>query len=208
MPKVEVWPTVHDERKSLAADLDGLDDAGWGTTSLCSGWTVQDVVAHLTAMSKLSGASFFPRLLASGFSLTRMQAKDIAAEKGPSPADTLARFKASVESTGRPPGPLDTMLGEVIVHSADVRRPLGIAHQYPTDAVVEVAEFYRRSNLIIGGKRRISGLALQATDTDWAAGSGPVVSGPVLSLLLALTGRKAALDDLSGEGVAILRSRV
>jgi uncharacterized protein (TIGR03083 family) len=207
MPKVEVWPTVHAERKALAADLDSLDDAGWSTMTLCSDWTVRDVVAHMTASSKLSGAKFFPKLVASGFSLTRLQAKDIAAERGSSPADTLARFKAQVDATGRPPGPLDTILGEVIVHSADIRRPLGIAHQYPTDAVAEVADFYRGSNLIIGGKRRVEGLTLQATDTDWSAGSGPVVSGPVLSLLQAMTGRRAALDDLSGDGLATLRSR-
>jgi uncharacterized protein (TIGR03083 family) len=207
MPKVDVWPTVHAERKALAADLDGLDDAGWGTVTLCSEWTVRDVVAHMTATSKLSGAQFFPKLLASGFSLKRMQAKDIATERGSSPGDTLARFRTQVDSTGHPPGPLDTILGEVIVHSADIRRPLGIAHQTPTDAVAQVADFYRGSNLIIGGKRRIAGLTLQATDSDWSTGSGPVVSGPVLSLLLALTGRKAALDDLSGEGVATLRSR-
>lgn len=207
MADAEVWPTVHAERKALAADLDGLDDAGWNTTTLCTDWTVRDVVAHMTATSKLSGPTFFPKLLASGFSLKRLQAKDIAAERGSSPADTLARFKAQVDSTGRPPGPIDTILGEVIVHAADIRRPLGIAHQYPTDAVARVAEFYRGSNLVIGGKRRVEGLTLQATDTDWSAGTGPVVSGPVLSLLQAMTGRKAALDDLGGEGLATLRSR-
>jgi uncharacterized protein (TIGR03083 family) len=207
MPKVEVWPVVHAERKALAADLDSLDDAGWNGPTLCADWTVRDVVAHMTATSRITGATFFPKFLGSGFSLKRMQAKDIAAERGSSPADTLARFKAQVDSTGRPPGPLDTMLGEVLVHSADIRRPLGIEHQYPADAVAEAAEFYMGSNLIIGGKRRAAGLTFKATDTDWSTGSGPVVSGPVLSLLLAVAGRKAAIDDLSGDGVATLRSR-
>src|SRR5579862_7870121 len=207
MDRGDVWPTVRAERKALAADLDGLDDASWGTTSMCTDWTVRDVVAHLTATSKISTATFFPRLLASGFSLKRLQEKDIASERGGSPADTLARFKAQVDSTGRPPGPIDTMLGEVIVHSADIRRPLAIAHEYPPDAVVEAANFYRNSNLVIGGKRRVAGLTLQATDTDWTAGSGPVLSGPVLSLLLAIAGRTPALDDLSGDGLATLRSR-
>jgi uncharacterized protein (TIGR03083 family) len=207
MAKVDVWPTVHAERKALATDLDGIDDRSWDTTTLCTDWTVRDVVAHMTATAKLSGATFFPKLLASGFSLGRLQAKDIAAERGSSPADTLARFKAQVDSTGHPPGPVDTVLGEVIVHSADIRRALGIAHDVPTDAVVEVADFYKGSNLILGSKRRIAGLTFQATDTSWSSGTGPVVSGPVLSLLLAMTGRKAVLDDLSGDGVATLRAR-
>ena len=207
MAGTDPWPVIHAERKSLAADLDGLSDQAWATPSLCTGWTVRDVVAHMTATSKVSGANFLPKLAASGFRFARMQDKEVAAERGGSPADTLARFKARLESTGRPPGPIDTMLGEVIVHSEDIRRPLGIGHSYPTDAVVRVANFFSGSNLIIGSKRRISGLTLRATDAEWENGTGPLVSGPVLALVVAMTGRKAALDDLAGEGVDILRSR-
>jgi hypothetical protein len=73
--------------------------------------------------------------------------------------------------------------------------------------VVEVADFFKKSNLIIGAKRRIDGLSLRATDVTWSHGSGPEVAGPILSLVMAMTGRKAALGDLSGEGVATLGSR-
>jgi hypothetical protein len=72
---------------------------------------------------------------------------------------------------------------------------------------VTVADFYKGSNLLIGSKNRIAGLTLRATDTDWSHGSGPEVSGPILSLVMAMTGRKQADDDLSGDGVATLRSR-
>src|SRR5581483_3136617 len=207
MARVDVWPVVHDERKALAADLEGLGDADRATVSLCTGWTVRDVLAHMTATSKITGATFFPKLITSGFSLKRLQAKDIAKEKGGSPADTLAGFRAQVDSTGRPPGPIDTMLGEVIVHSEDVRRALGIAHEYPREAAAQVADFYRGSNLVIGGRRRAAGLRFQATDLDWSAGDGPVVSGPIVSLMLAIAGRTRAVDDLTGDGVATLRSR-
>ncbi len=119
-----------------------------------------------------------------------MQSNGIAAEKGSSPADTLAGFEAIVTSTGHPPGPPDTMLGETIVHSEDIRRALGLKHAYPTEAVVQAADFFKRSNLIIGTKRRITGLKLRATDTEWSTGDGPEVTGPILALLLAMTGRK------------------
>jgi len=99
------------------------------------------------------------------------------------------------------------MLGEVIIHSADIRRPLGIQRAYPAAAVTRVADFCTRSNLLLGGKTRSSGLTLRATDADRAAGSGPVESGPALSLVLAITDRPAALADLSGDGLATLRSR-
>ena len=68
--------------------------------------------------------------------------------------------------------------------------------------------FYKGSNLIVGAKKRIDGLRLQATDANWATGAGPEVSGPVLALVLAMTGRTAALDDLTGDGVAQLQARM
>jgi uncharacterized protein (TIGR03083 family) len=205
--KSDVWPTIHAERKALAADLDGLSEDAWATPSLCGEWTVRDVLAHMTGTAKITTGSFFPKLIGSGFSLGRLQAKDIAEERGASPADTLARFKQEIDATGRPPGPIDTPLGETVVHAEDIRRPLGIKHPYPTNDVVRVADFYKNSNLILGTKRRIAGLSLEATDTAWRHGTGPTVSGPMLSLLMAMTGRKAVLDDLSGDGLATLRTR-
>src|SRR5580700_293028 len=134
MAKTDIWPTVHSERRALAADLGGLGEDQWSTKTLSQDWTVRDVVAHMTATAKITPATFFPRLAVSGFSLTRLQAKDIATERGGSPADTLERFQAVVTSTKHPPGPADTMLGETIIHAEDIRRPLGIHHDYPTDA--------------------------------------------------------------------------
>jgi uncharacterized protein (TIGR03083 family) len=203
---MDIWPVVQAERKSLVADLSALDANQWSTTSLCTEWTVRDVVAHMTATAKITPAGFFPKLAASGFSFGKMQAKDIAAESGDSTADTLARFESIVTSTKRPPGPPDTMLGETIVHSQDIRGALGLQHQYPMAAVVEVADFFKGSNLLIGTKRRIAGLTLRATDTVWSHGSGPEVTGTVLALLMAMTGRKVT-DQLSGDGVETLRSR-
>ena len=121
-------------------------------------------------------------------------------------ADHLG-FEAVLTSVKHPPGPGNTWLGEVIVHSEDIRRPLGITHQYPTAAVVQVADFYQGSNLLIGAKRRIEGLTLRATDAAWSHGTGPEVSGPIISIVLAMTGRKTAADDLTGDGVTTLRAR-
>lgn len=161
MPKVDVWPTIHAQRKALAADLDGLTNEQWETRSLCTDWSVRDVVAHMTATAKISAGQFFPRLIASGFSLRKLQTKDIGIERGSSPADTLARFKAEVDSSKHPPGPGGSWLGEVIIHSEDIRRSLGMSHDYSVDAVVDVADFYKGSNLIVGAKRRIAGLRLR-----------------------------------------------
>ena len=119
----------------------------------------------------------------------------------------MAYFEGVLTSVKHPPGPNTTWLGETIVHSEDIRRPLGITHSYPAEAVVAVADFYTGSNLLIGSKRRITGLALLATDAEWSHGTGPEVAGPILALVMAMTGRTAALDDLTGDGVATLRTR-
>lgn len=204
---MEIWPVIHAERRALASDLRELNEAQWSTRSLCTDWTVRDVLAHMTATAKISPPSFFVKLAGSGFSLTKLQGKDIAAERGASPSDTLSGFEAIASSTGHPPGPADTMLGETIVHSEDIRRPLGLQHAYPTPAVVQAADFFKGSNLVIGTKRRITGLTLRATDAEWSTGTGPEVAGPILTLLMAMTGRKAATAELTGEGVETLASR-
>lgn len=207
MDKTDIWPVIHAERKALAADLQALSDEQWVSASLCDQWPVRDVVAHMTATAKITPPVFFAKLAGSGFSLTRLQDKDIAVERGITPADALARFEAIETSVKHPPGPADTWLGETIVHAEDIRRPLGIRHDYPAAAVVRTADFFAGSNLIIGAKRRIDGLGLRATDAEWSHGSGPEASGPLLSLVMAMTGRKAVLDDLRGDGVATLRTR-
>ena len=202
------WPTIHAERRALAADLQSLTDDRWATPSLCTGWTVREVLGHMTATAAMTPPAFVAGLLGSGFRFNAMAAKAIARECKGTPADTLRRFGDQVDASSHPPGPVDTWLGETIVHSEDIRRPLGIAHDYPVDAVTRVVDSYRKSNLLIGGKKRVAGLTLRATDADWTAGTGPEVSGPARAILLAVAGRGVAVDDLTGDGVATLRSRM
>jgi uncharacterized protein (TIGR03083 family) len=203
----DIWPVVHAERRALAADLADLTPEQWATPSMCTGWSVHDVLAHMVATAKETPPRFFVGMLTSGFRLSRMTEKRIAEERAGGPAATLAAFRAVETATSAPPGPKLSWLGEALVHAEDIRRPLGIAHEYPVASVTAVTDFYAGSNVLIGGKSRVAGVTLQATDTDWSHGSGPVVSGPARALMLATTGRKAALDELSGPGVEILRSR-
>ena len=207
MAKADIWPTINAERQALADDLHSLSDDQWATASLAGGWSVRDVLAHMTATGSMNPPQFFGKLIGSGFSFEKVQAKGIAAYRGGSPADTLAAFRAIVNTSTHPPGPPDTWLGEVIVHSQDIRRPLGIIHEYPTAALMRTADFYKGSNLLIGAKKRIDGVTLRATDADWRHGSGPEAAGPLAALVMAMTGRQAVLGELTGEGVATLRSR-
>jgi uncharacterized protein (TIGR03083 family) len=201
------WPMIHTERAALATDLEQVTDTQWAAPSLCAGWSVHDVLGHMTSTAKLTPPAFLAALARAGFRFNVMADRNIAKETAGGPAATLAEFSRVKDRTSAPPGPVDTWLGETIVHSEDIRRPLGFSHVYPAEAMIRIADFYKGSNLLIGAKSRIGGLSLRATDANWSTGSGPEVSGPILSLLLAMTGRTAALDDLSGSGLATLRSR-
>jgi uncharacterized protein (TIGR03083 family) len=206
----DLWATIAAERGALASDLTGLTPAQWDTPSLCAGWTVRDIVAHLSATASLNPATFFLGMARAGFKFDKFANDQIAKHRGADPGATLAEFRGLQNSTSAPPGPKTSWLGEVVVHGADVRRPLGIPHTYAPGAVPQVIDFFKGSNMLIGSKNRVAGLALSATDHDWHHGQERPearVEGPLLSLLLAMTGRAAACDDLVGPGVPTLRSR-
>jgi uncharacterized protein (TIGR03083 family) len=202
------WPLIRAERVALIADLENLTDAQWSTQSLCAAWTVRDVVAHMTTTAKMTPGRFFGRFAGTGFQFNAMNDKGVKEELGATPADTLAGFKAVVDRTTSPPGPLDAMVAEAVIHTQDIRRPLGIAHTFQPEALTLVGDFVIRGNLLLGGKRRSTGLALTASDVDWTRGAGPEVTGPLASIILALTGRRAALADLGGDGLATLTGRL
>lgn len=202
---IDVWNTVAAERGALADDLAGLSEEQWASRSLCQNWTVAHVVAHMTGTGSLTPASFLGSFVRAGFSFDKFATAQITKHLGADDAETLANFRVIQHSTNAPPGPKASWLGEAIVHAEDIRRPLGISHTYDLDAVRHVADFYKGSNTLIGTKSRIAGLALHATDTDWSHGEGKEVSGPMVPLLMAMTGRTSACDDLEGPGVPRLR---
>ncbi|OSC42564.1 maleylpyruvate isomerase family mycothiol-dependent enzyme [Mycobacterium decipiens] len=203
----DVWTTIAAERGALADDLAGLTPSQWEMESLCTGWTVRDVVAHLSSTASMNPPKFFLGMLKAGFNFDKFANRQIAHHRGPDPTATLNEFRGLQHCTSAPPGPKVSWLGEIVIHAADIRRPLGIPHTYPADAVRQVIDFYKGSNLLSGAKNRIAGLALHATDDDWQRGQGEPVEGPLLSLLLAMTGRDSACDDLTGPGVPTLRDR-
>src|ERR1700758_4088706 len=178
MATTSPWPLIHAEREALIADLGTLTDDQWASPSLCDDWTVRDVLGHMIATAKMTPPRFFVKMAAVGFRFNNMNAKGVASEATAKPGDGLANFRSHLTDTTHPPGPVEAMLGEAVIHSADIRRPLGMSREYPEEALTRVADFFKGSNLLIGTKRRIAGLALRATDTDWSTGTGPEVAGP------------------------------
>ena len=48
MNRDAVWGAIDAERASLADLLDSLGEQEWEVPSLCAGWRIRDVAAHLT----------------------------------------------------------------------------------------------------------------------------------------------------------------
>lgn len=203
----ETWNHIHSERAQMADTWTGLAAPQWAAPSWCQGWSVQDTAGHIVAAAEQTPVNFYKELLAAGLKFNAFTDRGARRVGSASPDALVRRLRARTTTTNRPPAPVMAMLGEIVVHGEDIRRPLGLKHQPPEAALVAVADSWKNSNLLIGSKRRIAGLRLQATDAEWAHGDGPEVSGPLLSLILAMTGRKAVHPDLSGDGVAELGRR-
>ncbi len=203
--KDDVWSMVHVERAALIEDLTHLDDEQWERPSLCEGWTVHDVVAHLVDTARATRLGFVAGLVRAGFDFHRQNARGVERERGASPQETLERLRQVASRTSTPPAPLDSRLVEEVLHGEDIRRPLGLTRSYQPEAVVRSLRLQARTSASMGGaKELVAGIRLTAVDTDLSIGDGPEVNGTALSLLLAISGRHVALDELDGPGVATL----
>jgi uncharacterized protein (TIGR03083 family) len=204
---VDVMPMIQAERRALADDLAVIDPAQWTHSTWCDKWCVQDMVGHLIAAASITAPHFFAGFVRSGFSFNRFVEGDLKPFAAGTPDEVLERFRGIVDSTRTPPGPKYVALGEVMVHGEDIRRSLGTVGSHPDEHLRSLATMYVKTGAPLHGKRRSAGLRFVATDVDWAAGDGPEVTGPAMSLIMGMVGRRGALDDLAGPGLDTLRSR-
>lgn len=201
----DIWPMVHTERAALVADLEVLDDDRWEQASLCEGWSIHDVAAHLVDTALTTRVGFLLGLARARFDFDRQNDRGVQRHRGASPRHTVTSLKQVATRTSTPPGSPDSRIVEEIVHGEDIRRPLGLVRDYPTDAVVRALNYQIGTSAAMGGaKDHVAGLQLEATDTELVIGAGEAVTGTALDLLLAVSGRPGALADLTGPGVARL----
>lgn len=199
----EIWPVVHAERRALLEDLQGLEAGRWQTPSLCPGWDVHDVLAHLIDSAKTTRLGFIRRMFAVGFDFDRDNAQGIAKERQEDPRLTLASFAGIVDATATPPVNRATRLVEAFVHGDDIRVPLGLSRSYPVESVAHALDYQLKTPVKFGGgKETAARVRLAASDTSYAHGTGPEVTGPALGLLLAVSGRPVNEDEFSGPGAA------
>ncbi|WP_067652003.1 maleylpyruvate isomerase family mycothiol-dependent enzyme [Nocardia harenae] len=199
-----LWAMIHTERRALADDLAELSAEQWAAPSLCSEWTVEEVVAHLTAAADTGPVRWVRSMAGARFDAAKHNARRIAQYRGADPAETLARFLAVVDSTTAASGHTAAWLGEVVVHAQDIRQPLGLPARPGLEACTQVARFFASRNFAVNSKDAVAGLRLEATDGPFAAGAGPLVTGPTLALVMAMAGRGAYRAELTGPAVAAL----
>lgn len=205
----ETWSAVHLERSALFADLKSLTPEQWELPSLCPGWNVHDVLAHLIDSAKTTRLGFIRRLIAARFDFDKDNAFGIAKERRTDPAATLEAFGEVTSLTSTPPADLATRLVEAYVHGEDIRRVLGIQGNYPTNQVIAALDYQLRTSTKMGGVKELAaGWKLVATDAEFEFGEGPEVRASSISLLMAISGRPIAAEELTGAGAETFIKRI
>ncbi|WP_348536322.1 maleylpyruvate isomerase family mycothiol-dependent enzyme [Mycobacterium sp. OTB74] len=196
------------ERADFVELLSGLTPEQWDQQSLCTGWRVRDVAAHAFGFDELSRGETVWQFVRGGLIPGRINARVLnlyrdwtseqlcqMVQRHPDPHGFTAGFGGMIA------------LVDGMVHQQDIRRPLGIPRAIPDGRLCAVLDFARYAPLMRGAWRA-RGVRLAATDVDWSFGSGPLVSGPGESLLMAMGARLSALEELSGPGLDRLRQNL
>lgn len=203
---MDVMAAARAERDDIADLLATLAPRRWQAPTLCTGWRVRDVVAHMVSYDHLDA-----RGLAGRFVKGRIvHANEVGVDefRGYSIGELLEFFVRHRQPRGLTAG-FGGMIALVdgLIHHQDIRRPLGLPRTVPEDRLRYVLE-RTPGNPRLGAYRRIRGLRLSATDLDWYHGRGAEISGPAESLLMAMAGRHGITGELAGPGVPILAARI
>jgi uncharacterized protein (TIGR03083 family) len=209
MDREDSWRVIEEQRLSLADLLEGLTETQWETPSLCEGWRVRDVAGHVALAPRLTSLSRAVVELARARGNYDRMVRDVSIRHARRPdADLVAELrdhaasrKLVVLTNHR------NILFDILVHGQDIALPLGIEREVPVDAARAGLDRVWELGFPFRARKRLSGLTLTATDTEWTRGEGPEVAGPAWALLMLFTGRTAALDLLTGPGTAALGSR-
>jgi uncharacterized protein (TIGR03083 family) len=208
MNKDEGWAAIDAQRLRVAAMLEQLTDDEWRQPSLCAGWTVRDVAAHL-ALQQLTLGQALRALLRHRAGINRLTL-EMARERAAMPTDDLvAAIRGMVGSRRHNIGvTFNETLTDIVVHGLDIAVPLDRPLETDPVVVAAVATRWWRRSWPFYARKRLAGLTITASNVDWTVGEGPEVRGPIDAIVLLLTGRPAGLARLAGPGADALRERV
>jgi uncharacterized protein (TIGR03083 family) len=210
MEHSDVWTAIDDQRRALVHLLEDLSGEEWRQPSLCEGWTVRQVAAHLALQNTTWPAMprAVPDLVRHGGMNGAIHA--MACRHAELPVEVLVGEIRDRIGVWRPLPTVtfrETAI-DYLVHGQDIAVPLSRTLPMPPGLAVVAADRVWSRSRMFHARTKLAGYRLVAGDAPWAAGQGQEVSGPIGALLLLLTGRPAALPQLSGPGLAGLRELV
>ena len=204
-----------DEVADIGVLLHELDDEAFDTPSLCDGWAVRDVLGHMGLGHTTPMPAMIARVGRYAFNVTKAsftESRTLFAGKG---ADEIRRFWDEVMVAQHPRKGISKLIPtksgflDHLIHNQDIRRPAGKPRTIPEARLHRALELvHTEASPLFNPRRNVAALKLYASDIGWTAGDGPAVQGPGEAIVLAAAGRKAALADLEGDGVATLRQRI
>jgi uncharacterized protein (TIGR03083 family) len=193
----DILGETHAERARLATLLEQLDPWQWGSSSLCAGWRVREVVAHMTMPFRARPLRLMAGLARARFSFDRYADRAAHADTtAMSDDDLLAQLRDNIRHPWKPPG--GGALGALshdLIHGLDITEPLGLPAP-PTERTALVLRGATPRSLKYFGAN-LHGARLVATDADVAIGAGTPVRMPVKDVLLVVTGRRPLPEDVA-----------
>jgi uncharacterized protein (TIGR03083 family) len=196
-------PTVAAERHAFSGVLDGLAESDWSAASLCDGWRVREVVAHMTMPFRFSALRFVGEMVRSRGNFARM-ADRVARRDAQAPIGTILEgWRTNENFPWKPPGGgLKAALTHDVVHGLDITVPLGIQHPVGEQALRVVLDHATAPLSLKHFGLDLTGVRLEADDLDWAYGDGEPLRGGARHLLMVLMDRRLPAELLSGAATA------
>ncbi|MFF7751460.1 maleylpyruvate isomerase family mycothiol-dependent enzyme [Streptomyces sp. NPDC007971] len=190
------------ERRELADLFGTLTPGQWEAPSLCAGWRVREVVAHMSMGFRYPTVKVLGELVRARGSLNRMTDRLARRDAAAHPDTELAAFlRTHAHHPWKPPvGGLAAALGHDVVHGLDVTVALGLERKVSEDRVRIVLDAIDpRAFRLFGTDLR--GVRLCADDLDWSFGTGTPLHGSAQDLLLVAYGRRLPAGRLRGDEV-------
>ena len=198
--RVDGMALARAEREDLLDLLVTLPPEQWRAPSLCAGWSVHDVVAHVLSYEELGPRQLAARFARGSFRFGRVNAVGLREYAGRSPAELTDLLRRHLTPTGLTAGLGGAIaLTDGLIHHQDIRRPLGLPRAVPAERVRPALRTALFAPTLLGVVR-VRDVRLVATDLDWAFGRGPEVRGTAEALLMAVAGRRGIAAELSGPG--------
>lgn len=197
---MDIRTAVAAERHDLAALLDDLSPAQWEAPTLCAGWRVREVAAHMSLGFRYSLPKTLAELVKARGSLHRMTDRCARKDAAAHSTGQLAAFlRDNADHPWQPPlAGIEGALGHDVVHGLDISVALGLGRRVPLDRVrILLKKVTPKSTKFFGAD--VSGVELCADDLDWSYGTGTPLTGTAQDLLLVLYGRKLPPGVLRGE---------